>query len=95
MNEMLFRDITLSADQRQRIDAIQTRYRTQMEQARQQQSGGDRSAMRDQMRQSMEQQQREIRDVLTPDQQRQFDQNVANIRAQMQQGGGRGAPPQQ
>jgi Spy/CpxP family protein refolding chaperone len=88
--QMLLRGITLSADQQQRIDTIRTRYRAQMEQMRQQ-SGGDRT----QMRATMEKQQAEIRGVLTTDQQVQFDQNVAEMRARAQQGGGRpgGAPP--
>jgi Spy/CpxP family protein refolding chaperone len=89
-DEQLLRNISLSDDQRQRIDAIRSRYRAQMEQSRQQ-SGGDRSAMRE----AMQQEQTEIRNVLTPDQQRQFDQNVADMRNRMQQGGGRGGPPQE
>jgi Spy/CpxP family protein refolding chaperone len=94
-DQALLRNITLSADQQQRIDTIRARYRTQMEQMRQQ-SGGDRDAMRGQMRTMMEKQQAEIRDVLTPDQQRQFDQNVADMRSRMERGGGRpgGAPLQ-
>jgi periplasmic protein CpxP/Spy len=87
-DQALLRGITLSADQQQRIDSIRTRYRTQMEQMRQQQ-GGDRDAMRTQMRATMDKQQAEIRAVLTPDQQTQFDQNVAEMRNRMQQGGGR------
>ena len=79
-DEMLLRGITLSSDQQQRVDAIRSRYRAQMEQMRQQ-SGGDRTAMRDQMRSTMEKQMAEIRAVLTDDQQRQFDQNVAEMRS--------------
>jgi Spy/CpxP family protein refolding chaperone len=43
----------------------------------------------------MEKQQAEIRAVLTPDQQRQFDQNAAEARDRMERGGGRpgGVPP--
>jgi Spy/CpxP family protein refolding chaperone len=91
LDEMLLRGITLSSDQQQRIDSIRTRYRSQMDQARQQ--GG--SVDRDQMRTTMERQQSEIRAVLTADQQRVFDQNVADMRSRAQQGGGRagGAPP--
>ncbi|HEY2027264.1 MAG TPA: hypothetical protein VGG78_09655 [Gemmatimonadaceae bacterium] len=78
--EMLLRGITLSSDQQQRVDAIRARYRSQMDQMRQQ-SGGDRTAMRDQMRSTMERQMAEIRDVLNDDQRRQFDQNVAEMRS--------------
>jgi hypothetical protein len=55
-----------------------------MEQMRGQNSG-DRDANRSQMRTMMEKQQAEIRDVLTPDQQRVYDQNVADLRARMGQ----------
>jgi protein CpxP len=90
-DQALLRGITLSTDQQQRIDSIRTRYRTQMEQMR---SGGDRETMRSQMRPLMEKQQAEIRAVLTPDQQRQFDQNAAEARTRMEQGGRpNGAPP--
>jgi Spy/CpxP family protein refolding chaperone len=94
MDQALLRGVTLSPDQQQRVDSIRTRYRAQMDQMRQQQSG-DRDAARTQMRATMEKQQAEIRAVLTPDQQTQFDQNVAEMRNRMQQGGGRpgGAPP--
>ena len=90
-DELLLRGITLSADQQQRIDSIRTRYRAQMDQMRQQ-SSGDRSAARDQMRTTMEHEQAEIRAVLTEDQARQFDQNVAEMRTRMQQGGRRQPP---
>jgi Spy/CpxP family protein refolding chaperone len=94
-DQALLRGITLSTDQQQRIDSIRTRYRAQADQMRQQGGGGDRDAMRTQMRAQLEKQQAEIRAVLTPDQQTQFDQNVAAVRSRMQQGGGRpgGAPP--
>jgi len=91
-DQALLRNITLSADQQQRVDTIRARYRTQMEQMRQQ-SGGDRDAMRGQMRTMMEKQQAEIRDVLTPDQQRQFDLNVADMRPRMERGGRPGGAP--
>ncbi len=93
---MLLRGVTLSTDQQQRVDSIRTRYRTQMDQARQQNGSGDRSAARGQMRTMMERQQAEIRAILRPDQQRVFDQNVTDMRSRRQQGGGRpGAPPLQ
>lgn len=81
-DQALLRGITLSADQQQRVDAIRARYRSQMDQTRQ--GGGDRT----QMRSMMEQQQADIRAVLSPDQQAQFDRNVAEMRSQSNQGGG-------
>jgi hypothetical protein len=93
-DQALLRGITLSADQQQRVDSIRTRYRAQMDQMRQQQqSGGDRDAARSQMRTMMEKQQAEIRAVLTSDQQTQFDQNLAELRSRMQQGGRPGGAP--
>lgn len=90
--QVLLRGITLSADQQRRVDSIRASYRTQMDQMRQQ-SGGDRDATRTQMRTMMERQQADIRAVLTPDQQTQFDQNVAEMRSRMQQGGRPGGMP--
>ena len=72
------------------VEIIRTSYRTQMEQLR---GSGDRDAMRAQMRPLMEKQQAEIRAVLTPDQQRQFDQNAAEMRSRMEQGGRPGGAP--
>ena len=83
--QALLQNITLNADQQQRIDTIRARYRTQMEQMRGQNSG-DRDATRAQMRTMMEKQQAEIRAVLTPDQQVVFDKNIADMRARMGQG---------
>ncbi|NUS34736.1 MAG: hypothetical protein HOQ17_16950 [Gemmatimonadaceae bacterium] len=93
-DQALLRGITLSADQQQRVDSIRAGYRAQMDQMRQQeQNGGDRDAARSQMRTMMEKQLAEIRAVLTPDQQTQFDQNVAEMRSRMQQGGRPGGAP--
>lgn len=91
--QALLRGITLGTDQQQRVDSIRARYRAQAEQMRQEGGGGDRDAMRAQMRTQMEKQQAEIRAVLTPDQQAQFDQNVAEMRSRMQQGGRPGGAP--
>jgi Spy/CpxP family protein refolding chaperone len=85
-DQMLLRGITLSADQQQRVDTIRARYRGQMDQMRQQGSG-DREANRTQMRTMMEKQAADIRAVLTPDQQTVYDQNMAEMRSRMQQGG--------
>ena len=86
--DMALRGITLTSDQQQRVDAIRANYRTQMEQARQQ-AGSDRAAMRQAMQPMMEKQQAEIRNVLNTEQQAQYDRNVTEMRARMQQGGGR------
>lgn len=83
--DMMLSGITLSSDQQQAIDAIRTKYRAQIEQARQD-AGGDRAAMRERVQPLMQKQQAEIRAVLTADQQAQYDRNVAEMRARMQQG---------
>jgi Spy/CpxP family protein refolding chaperone len=85
-DQALLRGITLSADQQQRVDSIRARYRGQMDQMRQ--GGGGGSGARTQMRTMMEQQQADIRAVLGPDQQAQFDRNVAEMRSRSDQGGG-------
>lgn len=85
MDQQLFRGITLSADQQKRIDDIRAKYRSQMEQERQQARNGGQRPDRAAMRQRMEQQNAEIRAVLTADQQTIYDQNLAQMRQQMQE----------
>ena len=77
----LLKGIQLTAQQQQQVQAIRDKYRGQMQQLRSQ-SGDAKpdSATRAQFRQQMEQQLGEIRNVLTPDQQKTFDQNVAQMR---------------
>lgn len=91
--EMLFRGITLSAAQKQQVDSIRARHREEMRALRDS-SGGDRQAMRGKMRDIMERHVAEVRAILTPDQQRVFDQNVAQMRQHMREhmrdSGGRG-----
>lgn len=87
-NEMLFNGITLSADQKAKVDSIQAQSRAR--QPEMMQGGG----MRDpEARQRMQQQRQAtmaaIRAVLTPEQQVKFDANVAAMPGP--QGGGR--PP--
>ncbi|HEX6533528.1 MAG TPA: Spy/CpxP family protein refolding chaperone [Gemmatimonadaceae bacterium] len=84
----LLRGIQLNDQQKQQLDSIRSRYRDQMR-AMREQSGGDRQAMRGQMRDLMEKQGAEVRAILTPDQQKVFDQNLARMRERMREGGGR------
>jgi hypothetical protein len=74
MTAMLLKDITLSPVQQARMDSIQTKYREQMQTARQ---GGDREAMRS----LMEKQRDEMKAVLTDDQKKTFDKNMEDMRA--------------
>jgi Spy/CpxP family protein refolding chaperone len=90
---MLLKGITLSADQKTRVDALlasnrskETReqFRKEMTDARAARERGDTAtarakmqALRSQMEKNREQEIASIRSVLTADQQRQFDANVA------------------
>ena len=88
MDEMLFSGITLTTDQRARIDSIRATYRAQNEGLDPRNNPADR----DTMRQRMQAQMTEIRAVLTTDQQAVFDRNVADMRSRMR-GGADGPPP--
>jgi Spy/CpxP family protein refolding chaperone len=87
-NEMLFKDITLTAAQQAKVDSIQAKGREEM-MAMMQSGGQDRSALREVMMQARAKQMADIRAVLTADQQTTFDKNVA----EMPQGPGGGRRP--
>lgn len=94
----LLRGITLSAQQKDQVKQIRERYRPQFQQIQQslrqarQQSGAqaqgragfDRNSPQfQQLRSLREQELRDVRAVLTADQQRTFDQNVAQLKQRM------------
>ena len=87
-NEMLFKDITLTAAQQAKVDSIQAKGREEM-MAMMQGGGQDRAALRDVMMQTRAKQMADIRGVLTAEQQAAFDKNVA----EMPQGPGGGRRP--
>lgn len=89
MQQMMFKGITLSADQQKKVDAIVAKYGEQRRAAIEQ-SQGDREAMRGKMRDMIEAEGKELRAVLTPDQAKVFDRNVAEMR---ERGRNRGGPP--
>lgn len=89
MNEMLFKDTTLTDAQKAKIDSIQAKARTET-QALMQSGGMQDPATREKMMEMRAKQNKDIRDVLTAEQQVVFDKNVAA----MPQGGGRRPPPQ-
>ena len=92
-DQMLFRGITLSDAQRQQVDSINAKYRTQMQTLREN-AGDDRRQAFQQMRDLMERRNAEVRTVLTADQQKVFDQNVEEMRSRMRERmGDRGGPP--
>ncbi|HXL12059.1 MAG TPA: hypothetical protein VN955_11735 [Gemmatimonadales bacterium] len=77
--QALFKDITLTTAQQAKIDSIRTRYAAQLPAF----TPGTRpdSATRAKMREVFQQQDGEIRGVLTADQQKTWDKNVAEMRA--------------
>lgn len=81
--QRLMQGITLTPEQQAKVDSITTRYSAQMPAF----TPGvyPDSATRAKMRDLNEHQDAEIRMVLTPDQQKVFDDNVAQMRARMQQ----------
>ena len=87
--QALFNGITLTADQQTQVTAIRERHRSEMQALNPRENPDDRAKMM----QNMQTQLAEIRAVLTPDQQTQFDKNVAEMRDRMQQRGGPGGPP--
>jgi Spy/CpxP family protein refolding chaperone len=88
-SQALFNGITLTADQQTQVTAIRERHRSEMQALNPRENPDDRAKMM----QNMQTQLAEIRAVLTPDQQTQFDKNVAEMRDRMQQRGGPGGPP--
>ena len=81
--QRLLQGITLTADQKTKVDSITTKYRAQMPPF----TPGTRpdSATRARMRALFGNQDEEIRALLTPDQQKVWDQNVTEMRNRMQQ----------
>ena len=75
---MLLKDITLTAEQKTKCEEIVTKFRAEMQAARS--AGGDMSAMRP----IQENQTKALREILTADQQKAFDKNVADRAAAMQ-----------
>jgi Spy/CpxP family protein refolding chaperone len=88
MNEMLFKGIELTADQKTKIDSIQAAGRTAM-QGMMQSGGMQDSTTRAKMMDARKKQNLDIRAVLTAEQQVVFDKNLA----EMPQGGAGRRPP--
>lgn len=81
--QRLLQGITLSADQKTKVDSITTKYRAQMPPFTP--GTPPDSATRAKMRALFGNQDEEIRALLTPDQQKVWDQNVTEMRNRMQQ----------
>ena len=93
---MLLRGITLTADQKTRVEAITKREHEQRQaergknqgQARQRGDTTGFGARRAEMMQHRDQRIAELRSILNGDQRVQFDKNVAEMKTRMAQGGG-------
>jgi Spy/CpxP family protein refolding chaperone len=85
----LFEGITLTTTEQSQVDSIRAAYHAKMGDVKMgpDMSDADRQKVRDSMRQEVD----DLRSVLAPDQQKQFDANVAAFRSSGRQGGG--APP--
>ena len=81
--QRLLQGITLTADQKTKVDSITTKYRSQMPPFTP--GTPPDSATRAKMRALFGNQDEEIRALLTPDQQKVWDQNVTEMRNRMQQ----------
>jgi Spy/CpxP family protein refolding chaperone len=80
-NEVLFKDITLSADQQRRVDSIQTASRDAQRTLMQSGMGMQDTTTRRQMMELRQKMLNDVRAVLTPDQQTIFDRNRAAMPA--------------
>lgn len=76
-NEMLFQGITLSAEQRAKVDSIQAAARARQQEIMQGGGGMGNPEARQRMMQMRQETFAAIRAVLTPDQQTKFDANLA------------------
>jgi Spy/CpxP family protein refolding chaperone len=80
-NEVLFKDITLSADQQRRVDSIQTASRDAQRTLMQSGMGMQDTTTRRQMMELRQKMLNDVRAVLTQDQQTIFDRNRAAMPA--------------
>jgi Spy/CpxP family protein refolding chaperone len=81
MMEMLFEGITLDAAQKTKVEAIQAKYQKEMPQMTPGERPGPEAMAK--RRELMTKQQDEIRTVLTADQQKVYDKNLAAMRERM------------
>ena len=81
--QRLLQGITLTPDQQAKVDSITAKYRAQMPPFTP--GTPPDSATRDKMRSLLGNQDEEIRALLTPDQQKVWDQNLTEMRSRMMQ----------
>ena len=81
--------ITLTADQQKKFDSLKTAMTGEQQKARDD-AGDDRQAMMGKMMEINKKYQEAVRGILTPDQQKTFDENVAAMGRGRRGGGGGG-----
>lgn len=94
-NEMLFEGITLTADQKDKVKAVDEKFKPRMDAMRTEmrgamQGGAPNPELRTKMTALTNEQHAAYRAVLAADQQKKFDENVGKM---SQRGGGRGGRP--
>jgi Spy/CpxP family protein refolding chaperone len=77
--DMMLKDLNLTEEQHDQVRAIRDRYRSQAETLRKNGAGRD-STSREQFHSMMKQEMSDIRAILTPDQQKQFDDKMAKMK---------------
>jgi protein CpxP len=87
--DMMLEGLNLTKDQRSQVTLIRDRYKLKADSMRMGSAAHD-STSRSAFRSMMTQEMGEIRAVLTPDQQKQFDDKMAKMRERRQQHGGAG-----
>jgi len=92
MMATLMQGITLTAEQQTKVDAIVKKYSDERQAIRGDQSL-DQDARRAKGRELMMKQSDEVKGILTDDQKKVFEKNLADVQARMPQGGGQ-RPPQ-
>ena len=91
MMATMMQGITLSSEQQTKVDSIVKKYSDERQALRQDQSL-DQDARRAKGRELMTKQSDEIKGLLTDDQKKVFEKNLADLQARMQQGGGQRPP---
>ncbi len=93
-NEMLFQGITLTADQKDKVKTVEEKFAPRLDSLRTEMRGAMQGPPNPELRTKMTTLNTEhraaLRAILTADQQKQFDENVARM---SQRGGGRGGRP--
>ncbi len=97
-NEMLFQGITLTADQKDKVKAVDETFKPRMDALRTEmrgamQSGSPNPELRTKMTALTAEQRTALRAILDEGQQKTFDQNVAKMAQRGGGRGGRGGPP--